>query len=285
MKDSFVFFGTPEPAVIVLDQLAKANLFPTHIVTNPDRPAGRGLELQPSPAKAWGEKNNIPVLTPEKLDSDFEQELKDINPNLCVIVAYGKILNNNILNIPKKGFMNVHPSLLPLHRGATPIQSAILAGDAETGATVMQIDEKMDHGPIIAQELIELTNTETGPELHQKLFEIGGQILAETLPEWLAGNIDPQEQDHKLASYTKKIEKKNGELLESDSDETKWLKYRAYFGWPGVFYFENNKVNGKAREDGLGHKRVKVTQASFKDEKFQIEKIIPEGKKEQTFLK
>ncbi len=285
MKPNFVFFGTPEPATIVLDKLKEAKLLPSLIVTNPDRPAGRGLEMKASPVKKWGLENNIPVLTPEKLDSNFQNKLKEINPDACVVVAYGKILNKNILDIPSSGFLNVHPSLLPLHRGATPIQSAILSGDTETGVTVMQLDEKMDHGPIIAQEFLSLNGTELSPDLHQTLFEIGGDLLAEALPEWIAGNIDAQVQDHKLATYTEKMEKKNGELLESDNDETKWLKYRAYAGWPGVFYFENGKrvkvtqasfngkVNGEAREDGLGHG------------KFQIEKIIPEGGKEQDYKK
>ena len=135
----------------------------------------------------------------------------------------------------------------------------------------MQLDEKMDHGPIIAQELLELSGVELSPDLHQKLFEIGGRLLAETLPEWLAGNIDSQDQDHKLATYTEKMKKRHGELLNSDTDEEKWRKYRAYFGWPGVFYFEDNK-------------RVKVTRASFSNGKFKIEKIIPEGKKEQELI-
>jgi methionyl-tRNA formyltransferase len=272
MKDNFVFFGTPEPAVIVLNQLKQANLLPSLIVTNPDRPKGRGLELTPSPVKVWAEENSIPVITPEKLDNDFKAQLQDENPAVCVVVAYGKILKQDVLDIPEKGFLNVHPSLLPLHRGATPIQSTILAGDPETGVTVMQLDEKMDHGPIIAQEFMLLDRTETSPELHQKLFELGGQLLSEALPEWIAGNIDPQEQDHDLATYSEKIEKKHGELLDKDTDETKWRKYRAYAGWPGVFYFEDGK-------------RVKVTQASFQNGKFQIEKIIPEGKKEQEYKK
>lgn len=274
MKDriNFVFFGTPEPAVFVLDQLKEAGLFPTAIVTNPDRPAGRGMIPQPTPAKSWALENNIPVLTPEKLDSDFEKELKEINPDVCVVVAYGKILKKNILDIPERGFLNVHPSLLPLHRGATPIQSSILSGDPETGVTVMQLDEKMDHGPIIAQEFLMLDGTELSPDLHKTLFDIGGRLLAEALPEWVAGNIDAQEQDHELATYTEKMQKKNGELLDKDTDEEKWLKYRAYFGWPGVFYFKDKK-------------RIKITKASFKDGKFLIEKLIPEGGKEQEYKK
>jgi methionyl-tRNA formyltransferase len=274
MKDkiNFVFFGTPEPAVFVLDQLKEAGLFPTLIVTNPDRPAGRGMNMKASPTKSWGLEHDIPVLTPEKLDADFEEKLKEVSPDVCVVVAYGKILKKNILDIPEYGFLNVHPSLLPLHRGATPIQSSILSGDPETGITVMQLDEKMDHGPIIAQEFLMLDNTELSPDLHKTLFDIGGRLLAEALPEWVAGNIDAQEQDHELATYTEKMEKKNGELLDSDSDEEKWLKYRAYFGWPGVFYFEDGK-------------RIKVTQASFQNGKFVIEKIIPEGGNEQEYKK
>ncbi|NCS99952.1 methionyl-tRNA formyltransferase [Candidatus Parcubacteria bacterium] len=272
MKDNFVFFGTPEPAVIVLEQLKKVGLFPTHIVTNPDRPAGRGLAMQASPAKIWGEENIIPVLTPEKMDGNFIKNLEEINPALCIVVAYGKILKKEILDIPEKGFLNVHPSLLPLHRGATPIQSCILSGDKETGVTVMQLDEKMDHGPIVAQEFLELQGNELSPDLHKKLFEIGGDLLAEAIPEYIAGNIDLQDQDDELATYAEKIEKKDGEILESDTDEIKWQKYRAYYGWPGVFYFNNDR-------------RVKISSARFEKEKFIIERIIPEGKKEQEYKK
>jgi methionyl-tRNA formyltransferase len=283
MKDNFVFFGTPKPAVIVLNKLKEASLLPSLVVTNPDRPKGRGLELAPSPVKVWAKENNIPVITPEKLDSEFKAQLQKEDPAVCIVVAYGKILKQDVLDVPEKGFLNVHPSLLPLHRGATPVQSSLLSGDTETGVTVMQLDEKMDHGPIVAQEFLALNGTEKSPELHQTLFELGGKLLAEVIPEWIAGNIVPQEQDHDLATYSEKIEKKNGELLETDTDETKWRKYRAYAGWPGVFYFENKK-------------RIKITEASFQDEvngetregdlgrgKFVIEKIIPEGRKEQEY--
>lgn len=272
MKPNFVFFGTPEPAVIVLEQLAKQGLFPTHIITNPDRPKGRGLILQPSPVKIWGEKNNIPVLTPEKLNEEFIQILKSINPEICVVVAYGKILKKEVLDIPKHGFLNIHPSLLPLHRGATPIQSSILSGDRETGVSVMKLDEEMDHGSIVAQESLGLNGTEYSPDLHQKLFEIGGALLSNILMGMNSEKLTAQDQKHDLATYSKKITKKDGEILETDTDEIKWIKYRAYLGWPGVYYFEDGK-------------RIKISSARFGNNKFIIEKIIPEGKKEQEYKK
>ncbi len=272
MKPNFVFFGTPEPAVIVLEQIAKQGLFPTHIVTNPDRPKGRGLEIQQSPAKSWGLENNIPVLTPEKLDEQFELTLKQINPDVCVVVAYGKILKKDILDIPKHGFLNVHPSLLPLHRGATPIQSSILSGDRETGVTIIKLDEKMDHGPIVIQESLKLTGAEYSPDLHQKLFEIGGALLSNILMGMNSEKLTAQDQKHDLSTYSKKITKKDGEILETDTDEIKFRKYRAYLGWPGVYYFEDGK-------------RIKISSARFENNNFIIEKIIPEGKKEQEYKK
>lgn len=267
----FIFFGTPEPAVIVLEELAKVGLYPTHIVTNPDRPKGRGLVTQPSPAKEWGRAHNIPVLSPEILDTDFENTIKEASPDVCIVVAYGKILKQELLDIPSKGFLNVHPSLLPLHRGATPIQSSLLAGDTETGVSIIELDDKMDHGPLVAQEFVMLKGDETSLELHQKLFSLGGILLGEILSEWVSGNIDSQEQEHELATYSKKIKKEDGEIKEGNSDELKWRKYRAYSGWPGVYYFQEGK-------------RVKITSASIEKGKFIIKRIIPEGKKEQDYL-
>lgn len=272
-KINFVLFGTPSYAVFVLEELEKEGLLPSLIVTVPDRPAGRGLTLTPSPVKVWADERNIPILQPEKLDGEFISELKTIKYELAIVAAYGKIIPNKILNIPEHGTLNVHPSLLPKYRGPSPVKTPILNGDRKTGVSIMLLDEEMDHGPILDQEKVEIENLNE-EELGEKLFRIGGQMLADIIPKWIDSEIKATEQDHKEASFTKKTSKQDGLIDLEDSPETNWRKFRAYYGWPGTFFFiekDNKQI------------RVKITDAKFIDEEFIIKKVIPEGKKETDY--
>jgi methionyl-tRNA formyltransferase len=268
---NIIFFGTPDFSVTILNHMKKAGLSPTTIVTAPDRKVGRKQVLTAPPVAVWAKHEGIELLQPEH-PSDIYNVLKEKEADLFVVAAYGYIIKQNILDLPKYGTLNVHTSLLPRYRGACPIESAILHGDTETGSTIMLMDAKMDHGPIITQELINLDEDTNREELFDTLSDHGGDLLVRTIEPWVAGDISPQEQDHEAASYCYKITKADGDIS-NDDDATRYRKYLAYYGWPGVFYFN---------EDG---KRIKVTQARYENNRFVIERIIPEGKTEMDYIK
>lgn len=271
----FVFWGTPQFAVFVLEELLQAGLKPELIVTAPDKPQGRGLILTPPPVKIWAEKNGIPFLQPEKLDDDFISKLKVKPCELFIITAYGKIIPKNILDIPAKGTLNVHPSLLPKYRGASPIQSQILENEKEIGVTIMLIDEEMDHGPIISQQKIELEEMPNAPKLLELLARDGGKLLSETIPKWVSGDIKPTEQNHEKATFTKKITKESGliNLINGDHHEN-YLKYLALNPWPGTYFFASRKTKKI---------RVVIKKAGFVDGRFEVTEVLPEGGKIMKF--
>jgi methionyl-tRNA formyltransferase len=265
---NFAFFGTPDRAVIALEELKRAGFLPSLIVTQPDKPQGRKLLLTPPPAKVWAEANHIPVAQPEKLDADFKELLQSKKFDLFVVVAYGKILPEEILSIPTHRSINLHASLLPKLRGSCPIETAILEDIKDTGVSVILMDDKMDHGPIIAEKCVTpLVWPVAADELAKMLVTEGGKLLAEVLPLWTEGKINPKEQDHSKATYTKKIKKEDGLIKLEDDPYLNYRKYLAYKGWPNTFFFKDGK-------------RVIITDAEYKNEKFVIKKVIPEGKKE-----
>ena len=279
---NIAFFGSPQFAVDVLNSLKENGIIPDLIITQSDKPAGRKLKLTQPEAKVWAEENNIPVFQPETLKKDGDEIQTIINKgpwDIFIIVGYGKIISRTVLDIPKYGTLNVHPSLLPKLRGASPIQSAILE-ENETGVTIMLVDKKMDHGPILAQEK---TPIEQWPPKTSELEKItakqGGKMLSSVIPQWVAGKIKPREQDHIAATFVKKIIKEDG-LIELDDDpEKNFRKIQAFDIWPRTYFFTER--NGKKI-------RVVITEAAFTDEKLIIKKVIPEGKKEmdyQSFLK
>lgn len=239
MKSRFIFFGTPDFAARVLEELAMRNYVPSLIVTAPDKPAGRGLKLMPSATKTWAEARGIPIFQPATLKTaDVAERLAAERADLFFVAAYGKIIPRVTLGIPPKGALNIHPSLLPRWRGADPIRSAILAGDTDTGITIMQMDDELDHGPIVAQKTIPV-GKKTYEELEKELAIEGGAFLADTLPHWIAGEIAPQEQNHANATFTKKITKEDGRLNWKESAETIARKIRALNPWPGTYTFWN----------------------------------------------
>ena len=264
-----IFFGTPSVSAEVLQVLFDAGYEISLVVTNPDQPVGRKHVITPSPVKVLAKKLGLPVLQPEKLDLEFLSELKAKGQGLiAIIVAYGKIIPQNIIDAFPLGMLNIHYSLLPKYRGASPVEQAILSGDEKTGVTIQKLVFKLDAGPVVAVREFPIDNQVTTPELKNNLTELGGELLLETLPKYLAEEITPTEQDESEASHCGKIKKEDGEIHENDSDISKWRKYRAFFGWPGVFYFD---------ESG---KRNKVTLATFENNKFVIKKVVPEGKTE-----
>ncbi len=268
------FFGTPELAVTVLDKLAKANIEIAFVVTMPDMPKGRKMIVTAPPAKEWAIKNNIPVYQPDTLKTgDIENELKKYNCDVFVVMAYGKIIPDSILKIPKYESLNIHPSLLPKLRGSSPIESAILNDEKENGVTIIKMDAEMDHGPIVAQKVVSIDNWPVRADiLGDTLVNHGADLLIKILPEWVIGKINTTEQDHSKATFTKKIKKEDGEINLSDDPYQNFLKIQAYHDWPSAYFFENGR-------------RIKITQASFTDNQLIIERVIPEGKSETNYQK
>src|SRR3990167_11267737 len=224
------FFGTPRLAQIVLENLVASPYKPVLIVTAPDTKAGRGQNLLPSLAKQTALKHKIEVI--HDLSSIIHNQF-----DLAILVAYGKIIPEEILAIPKYGFVNVHPSLLPKYRGPSPIQSAILEGEENTGVTIIKLDEAIDHGPILAQSEVAITNGDTHASLVEKLGELGAKLLIKTLPKYLAGKIKPSHQDNLKATFTKRITKQDGEidLLNPPNPLNLNRMIRAYYPWPGTW--------------------------------------------------
>lgn len=269
------FFGTPELVIPILDELKIKGFIPTVIITAPDRPVGRGLSLTPTPAKVWAEQNGIDVLQPEKLDSDFTHKLKAISCDLFLVVAYGKILTEEVINMPKHGTFNIHYSLLPKYRGATPVESAILNGDKETGVSIQKMVFELDAGPVVAEEKIIISSNETAPELLERLNNAGKNLLVQTIPRIIEGTADYTEQNDTEATFTKKITKENGLIDTSDSPIKNYRKFLAFQPWPGVYFFVKRK-NGDFT-------RVTVKEAVFENNDFVIKRVLPEGKKEMDY--
>ncbi|MFT5179850.1 MAG: methionyl-tRNA formyltransferase [Candidatus Paceibacteria bacterium] len=273
-KPTIVFFGTDSFSVTVLNELKAKDFAPDLIITVPDRPKGRKLILTPSEAKVWAKENDIPTMEPEVLDEEFVNKLKEKEWDLFITASYGKIIPQSVLDIPTKGPLNVHPSLLPLYRGASPIESAMLDDMKETGVTIMLMDAKMDHGSILNQEVVEFDEWPKKKEVEDNLAKLGGQLLCQTIPLWINGDIEEQEQDHEMATFTKKIKKEDGLIDLDGNTKESYLKIKALNPWPGTFYFVKK---------GDKEIRVKITDASFIKGKFKILKVIPEGKKEMDF--
>src|SRR3989338_4864349 len=273
-NSSWAFFGTSLFSVTILDELRSAGFVPNLLVTVPDKPKGRKLILTPSDTKIWAEKNGIPVFQPEKWDEDAVSKLSDYSFRFFVVASYGKIIPRHILDIPKHGALNVHPSLLPTLRGPSPIESAILK-ESGTGVTIIKLYKEMDHGPIIAQEKVLVD--EWPPytkDLENKLGMVGGQILVNVIPDWLLGKIKGIEQNHSLATFCKKIEKEDGKINLADSPEVNLRKIRAYHIWPGAFYLH---------QSGKREIRVIIKRAHIENGALILDRVLPEGKKEMGY--
>jgi methionyl-tRNA formyltransferase len=206
------------------------------VVTQPDRPKGREMKLQPTRVKEIALKAGLPVLQPEKArDEQFVGELRRLKPDIIAVAAYGQILPQSILDLPPLGCVNVHTSLLPKYRGASPIQSAILNGDTETGVTIMKMDAGMDTGAILTQERTPIHEEDNGQTLHDRLAQLGAQLLVRTLPDFSAGKIQPRSQPTDGISHARKIRKEDGRIDWNLSAREIWNRVRAFTPWPGAF--------------------------------------------------
>ena len=252
LQTRYVFFGTSEFAVPILDTLVEHGLLPQTIVTTPNKPAGRKLAMTVSPVKKYaaGSENlkSIPLLQPEHVDNTFTAQIRALEADTGIVVSYGKILPKTLIDAFPRGLLNIHPSLLPKYRGPSPLENTILNGDTKTGVTVMVIDDKMDHGPILAQKEFSISNAQfsnkiTYSELHDTLANMGAKLLIETLPKWLDGQINAVPQDDTQATFTKLLKKENGKIDWTRPAQEIDCRVRALNPWPGTYaLLKNGKI-------------------------------------------
>ena len=270
------FLGTPEFAVPILEKLASSEHKPAAVFCAPDKPVGRRQVMTPPPVKTLAQKYNIPICQPENVSS-FKFQVSSLNPDLIICAAYRIIFPKEILDMPKFGCLNIHPSLLPKYRGASPIQAAILNGDTKTGVTIFKMDEQIDHGPIlIAEHLSLITKRYTSPELSDKLSILGAGLLIKILPDWVVGKITPIPQDNSQATYAPQIKKEDGQIDWQKSAQETERQIRAYSPWPGastgIMNFTPSKVEGN--ESGIKGLRIIKADAKKDDSNRQLGEIF-----------
>lgn len=284
---SFTFFGSSDFSVHILNELEKLGLRPKLVVSTPDKPRGRKMIVTPTVVSAWALERGIPVHRPETLKTPEGvaaiTELTQIHAiDVFVVASYGKIIPQNILDIPRAHVLNIHPSLLPKYRGASPIQSAMLADDTHTGVSIIKLDAEMDHGPLIGpQKEVHFAEWPPYAETEKMLAENGAQLLAQCIGGWVNRTIIEKSQQHDLATYTKKIEKEDGlipfediiniDTLPRDAQRNIFLKVQAFSVWPSVYFFTPQG------------ERIKIIRASWNSDSCSIETVIPEGKKEVSW--
>lgn len=234
--------GTAGLACASLQALSRAGgMQVIAVVTQPDRPKGRDLKLSGSPVKELALKLNLTVVQPRKAREEiFIGQLRELQPDLIVVAAYGQILPESILNLPRSGCLNVHTSLLPKYRGAAPIQWAILDDEPRTGVTIMKMAAGLDTGDILTQRETPITDKDNAETLHDRLAIIGAELLVETIPQFVSGRINPRAQIEAGASYARKISKEDGLIDWSRPARQIWNRIRAFTPWPGTYTFHSS---------------------------------------------
>ncbi len=270
----FVFFGTPYVASDTLAILAERGFVPTLVVSSPDARKGRGMQLQPSPTSAYALEHGLPLDRFEKLDSATMDKIRDYECEYAVVVAYGKIFPRALIDAFPKGVLNIHYSLLPKYRGASPVETALLEGDTVTGVAVQTMAEKLDAGDIVASREVPILPTDTTRELRPRLIQEGALLLADTLSDYLSGKITPVAQDEAAATHAPKIAKEDGLLDLSGDARLNWNKYRAYAESPGTYFF-TQKAGKRIR--------VKIRTAEYSDGTFTPLRVVPEGRSETDY--
>jgi methionyl-tRNA formyltransferase len=271
----YVFFGTPHIARLSLEALKEQHMLPGLIVTAPARPQGRGMLLTETPVAVFARENDIPCIMPEKITSEVVALLAAMDTwDFFFVVAYGKILPQTLLDVVNGKVLNLHPSLLPKYRGPSPLESVLLSDDTETGVTIMELDKEIDHGPIVIQQEIALPAETTIDELTLQSAALGVQLFIEAIERYLDGTIEPINQDHSKATHTRKYTKADGSIDELENEFDKWKIFRA-LGDRGWVHYSVLK--------GDHFIKVKITKASYYDETFIIEEVIPENGKRQPY--
>lgn len=293
-KVSAVYFGTHDFAATILQGLADSPFIEVAgVVTQPDKPTGRHQAMAQSPVKQLARKNSISIFQPVSFNNFDISSFRSFN--LSIVCQYGLIIPKNILNIPTKGSINVHASLLPKYRGASPIQYTLMNGEKETGITIMLMDEKMDHGPILAQDKISIDPDDTCGVLSDKLAKLGNELLLNTIPNWTNGKIAPQEQDNSQATFTKILKRDDGRLSFDKTAEQIYNLYRGLTPWPGIWTMWEGKriklLRVKPSPETTAPGQVMVKDASIYigcvDGSIQVLELQMEGKKAmdaQAFL-
>jgi methionyl-tRNA formyltransferase len=242
MKVRTVFMGTPQFAVTILESLLQSSCQVLAVYTQPDKPAGRGRPVVFPPVKKLALEREIPVIQPQTFKSkEVVRKLASLQPELIIVAAFGSILPPKVLSLPKFACLNVHPSLLPRHRGPSPVANTILCGDELTGVTIMLMDAGLDTGPILAQEKAGISFMNTTGSLNSKLAGVGAKLLLETLPKWLGGELKPRAQDEAQATYSKLITSKDAEIDWHHSAVELWRRVRAYNPWPSCYTWYQGK--------------------------------------------
>jgi len=265
----FIFIGTSAFGLPALEELVKNKIIPKLIITEPAKLAGRGRKLISSPIKNYAEKFHFNITEPKKILT-AKNKIKEINPDLVIVAAYGQIIPKSILNIPKLGCINIHPSILPKYRGPSPVASAILAREKETGVTIILMDEKIDHGPIIDQRKVKINDLDTTLILESKLANIGADLVMKVIKKFASGNIKSKKQNDHLSIITKKLKKEDGKINWHDTPEKIDAKVRAFAGWPGTY----TEISGK---------RLIIKKTHLDDDKLYIDEVQPEGKNKMPF--
>ena len=291
MSYKTVFMGSPDFAVKILEALA-TKYEVVGVVTQPDRPAGRGKKITPPPVKALAERLNIPVIQPQRLkEPEAFVQLQQWNPDVIVVAAFGQILRQKVLDLPRFGCINVHASYLPRWRGAAPIQAAILHGDESSGVSIMCMDAGIDTGPVLLQEKMPIAADETLSSLSVKLADQGASLLLQALDGYLAGRISPREQPSEGETYAPMLTKEEGRLDFSESACVIDRKVRALNDWPGTFIDFNGQVlkirkvevcSDKTHQPGTRSVVDKVPAISAADVWVKLLEVQPSGKKWMT---
>ncbi len=239
-----VFLGTPAFSVPVLAALLDAGHEVPGVFTQPDRPAGRGQRPAAPPVKQFAQERGLTVYQPASLrrDAPARQQLAALAPDVIIVAAYGLLVPPEVLGLPPLGCLNVHPSLLPRYRGASPVAAAILNGDPVTGVTIMKLDEGMDTGPIIAQRETPIGPDETADVLTARLFQMGADLLLEVLPRWGRGELEARPQDEARATVTRRLEREDGRIDWDQPADRIARQVRAYHPWPGTFTYWRGKL-------------------------------------------
>lgn len=254
-KIKTVFMGTSELSETILQTIIDEKYNLVGVFTKPDAKIGRKQNTISPAVKILAQKNNIPVFQPIKFKNDGLEQLKKINPDLIIVAAYGKILTKEALEIPKFGCINVHVSLLPKYRGASPIQNALLNGDSVTGSSIMLMNEGIDTGDILKQEKIDISKSDNNQILTEKLADLGAKMIKDIIPLWINNEIEKIAQKNEDATYCKIIKREDALIDWNTNAEFIYNKYRAFTPWPGIFSYVN--INNKMV-------RIKLIEISYK---------------------
>lgn len=271
---SFAFFGTPQVASDTLSLLNKKEIAPHVIITNPPAPRGRGMNIEKTNVAIFAQEHSITTLTPSSLTPENIKEVLSYNCDFAVVVAYGKIFPEELIKSFPKGVVNIHYSLLPKYRGASPVETAISNGETITGVSLQYMKKELDSGDIIATTLVPIEQTDTTLELFQKLISAGADLLQDNFSAISKGTTSTTIQDESMATFAPKIQKDAGFLSIHDNSQTAWNKYRAYKEKPSVYFYATRNEK---------RIRVKIRHATYKNNIFTITRVTPEGKKEQTY--